>query len=119
MAMVKIVTSPNSSFLPEDETLECSSSQEISEKLSDDVNRSRNIKHSQKKEKKRIEKEQEVSKSESTIDVRDIDGEYPIEDKEEGTYVLAASGNSTISTSILNEPSNFMVSPSEIFQFLK
>ena len=112
MAKVKIVTSPNSSFLQEDESFECSSSQQLSGNVSDQNKRSRNAKHPQKKElreKKGTEKEQEITKSDGTRNIQDNDIEYTDEEKEEGTYVFASSGNASVSATILNEPSNFMV----------
>ena len=50
-----------------------------------------------------------MTKSEGTRNTQDIDIEYSDEEKEEGTYAVALSGNVSVSASILNEPSNFMV----------
>ena len=61
------------------------------------------------REKKGAEKELEITKSEGTRNIQDIDIESSDEEKEEGTYVFASSGNVSVSASILNEPSNFMV----------
>ena len=112
MAPVKIVTSPNSSFLQESEAFECSSSQQVSGNVSDHSMRNKVVKHPQKKElreKNGIEKEQEMPKTEGTRNMQDTDIEYSDEEKEEGTYVVASPGNVSVSATILNEPSNFMV----------
>ena len=107
--MVKIVTSPGSSILPSGEKVECSSSHEMNT-VPDEHKGGRNTKHSQVKENKK-DKLHGRGRSETTADMREtIDVIYSDEEKDEDSYILDAAGASSISSSILNEPSNFVVS---------